>query len=240
MNATPPLDSEQKNNDSEKKLFFLKKTFWKKLWNNVGDILILILVLLFIRGFILSPFQISGKSMEYSLHNKELILTNRLAFGDFFGIDMGDPKRGDVVVFRPPHDRSTFYIKRVIAVPGETIAFRGKKVLVNGVEIKEPYINCARFEDNRELDNWCNYDNVNQREPWTVPENTYFLMGDNRNNSTDSRSCFSSCQTGISPFVPEEDIVGKAWVVLWPLFGTEGAPGPSGLRFAPNFSYDQL
>lgn len=113
------------------------------------------------------------------------------------------PRRGEVIVFRPPVDPKNEYIKRVIATPGETVEIKDGKVFINGVPLKEPYIK----EPPR-------YTMV----PRVVPADSYFVLGDNRNYSADSH---------IWGMVPAQNIVGKAWLIYWPATNWGLAPNYS-------------
>jgi signal peptidase I len=130
-------------------------------------------------------FRIEGQSMEPNLHDGEYVLIDKISY------QLHAPERGDVIVFVPPNNERD-YIKRVIGLPGDTVEIRGGQVYVNGVALDEPY-----------LKNLINNDMPAQ----TVEEGRYFVMGDNRNNSSDSRS-FGA----ITP----HSIVGRAWLVYWP------------------------
>jgi len=130
-------------------------------------------------------FRIEGQSMEPNLHDGEYVLIDKISYL------LHPPERGDVVVFAPPNNERD-YIKRVIGLPGDTVEIRGGQVLVNGVALDEPYLQ--------------NRTNV-EMPARSVEEGRYFLMGDNRNNSSDSRS-FGA----INP----QSIVGRAWLVYWP------------------------
>ncbi len=187
---------------------------------NLAVILVLVLV---IQKWIIAPFDVSGASMCNTLneidgecHNGygEKIIINEatLAFNK--------PERGDIVVFKAPGQKDKYFIKRVIGLPGETVEIRGGKVYVTdsekkSFELDEKYLN----EDNR--NNTRSYfDNLTVFE---VPKEHYFLLGDNRQASTDSRSCFQSSvskdcvEHSENAYVPEKSIRGKAWVVWWPL-----------------------
>jgi signal peptidase I len=130
-------------------------------------------------------FRIEGQSMEPNLHDGEYVLIDKISYL------LHSPERGDVVVFTPPNnDRD--YIKRVIGLPGDTVEIKGGRVLVNGVVLDEPYLSGAIHSD---------------MPAQVVEAGHYFVLGDNRNNSSDSRA-FGS----ITP----QSIVGRAWLVYWP------------------------
>ncbi len=129
--------------------------------------------------------RVDGYSMEPSLHNGEFIIVNRLAYR------FGSPQRGDVIVFLYPRDPTQEYIKRVIGLPGDRVRIAAGEVYVNDELLNEPYIAAApRYQSQ-----------------WIVPENSLFVLGDNRNNSSDSHNW--------GP-VPMEDVIGRAVVVYWP------------------------
>jgi len=129
--------------------------------------------------------RVDGFSMEPTLKSGEFVVVNKLAF------KLGSPKLGDVIVFHYPRDPEQEYIKRVIGVPGDHVVVSNGKVFVNDQEIEEAYIAAAP---------------VYQSE-WIVPENSLFVLGDNRNNSSDSHNW--------GP-VPMENVIGKAIFVYWP------------------------
>jgi signal peptidase I len=110
------------------------------------------------------------------------------------------PRRGEVLVFEYPRDMSKDYIKRVIALPGETVAINDGQVFVNGTLLDEPYLD--------QIPTTCRgEDACNNGQPVTVPPGAVFVMGDNRNNSSDSREWGA---------LPLDGIIGKAWVSYWP------------------------
>ena len=186
-----------------------------------------LLIFVTVRAVVLN-FKVDGTSMLPTLENGEMILVNRNAyreldladFVDWFPgvaeqnwfriIDWGTPTRGDVVVFTPPEpgDQKP-YIKRVIGLPGDRVQVTNNEVLVNGIALDEPYT--GDYSNDCETVSNFPYCDV------TVPEGHFFMMGDHRNNSQDSR--FFSV-------VPEEQIIGKAWLVYWPMdnFGTVDHP----------------
>ena len=129
---------------------------------------------------------VQGMSMEPNLHTEERVLVIKAAYW------FGDPQHGDVIIFESPREQSDVLVKRVIALPGEWIEIKDGQVYVDDVQLEEPYI-----------------DSTNRDYPRTqVPENSYFVMGDNREHSSDSRSW---------GMLPRENIIGKAWLCYWPL-----------------------
>ncbi|HZG58682.1 signal peptidase I [Paenibacillus sp.] len=150
-----------------------------------------------IRLFLFSPYIVDGPSMRPSFHTGERIIVNKILY------DLREPRRGEVVVFHSGYDAD--YIKRVIAVPGETVEVRGDVVLVDGVRLPEPYI---RAEVDAAAASGGSYNRKGDFAAQTVPEGHVFVMGDNRSNSHDSRDI---------GFIPYEEIVGRADVVIWPI-----------------------
>ncbi|MCD6109358.1 signal peptidase I [bacterium] len=198
---------------------------------DIGLNLLIVFGLVFIiQSFIASPFKVSGPSMCDTINNLngecvrdygEYIIVNKLIYQDFFGWSLSKPSRGDIIVFRPPHNKDQFYIKRIIGLPGDTIKLiDGKVYLFNsehetGYELPEPYLN--------DTNSGHTDPSTNRVTTFNVPEGMYFVMGDNRKQSTDSRSCFRDIFEGgcrgdqQAYYVPRENIQGKASVVLWPL-----------------------
>lgn len=181
-----------------------------------------------IQNFIASPFKVFGPSMCDTLNEidgecaqgyGEYIIVNKLVYQNFFGWSMNKPDRGDIIVFHPPHTDKDFYIKRIIGISGDTIKLiDGEIFLFNdeyetGYELPEPYLN--------ETNSSNTLPSTNRVTTFTVPEGEYFVLGDNRQASTDSRSCFrdafqGGCRGEEAYFLPRENIEGRAWVVLWP------------------------
>ena len=152
------------------------------------EVIVTALVLAFlIKTFVVGNFWIPSESMVPTIEvNDKVIVTN-------FSYWFEGPKRGDVVVFRYPLDTKKDYIKRCIGLPGETVEFRDSKLYVNGQLVEEPYLpEGLVFED---------------YGPIEVPEGQYFMCGDNRNHSSDSR---------VWGFVEKRLIIGKAQVIYWP------------------------
>ena len=164
-------------------------------------VVLALLIVMPIRWFIAQPFIVSGASMEDTFYNNEYLIVDQLTYR------FEEPKRGDVVIFRYPRDPSTFFIKRVIGLPGETISIEGKTVIIQndeypgGVAINEPYI--SDMEEETFLTQ-------------TLRDGEYFVMGDNRDHSSDSRKWGS---------LKEEEIVGRALLRLFPLTRADILPG---------------
>jgi signal peptidase I len=182
------------------------------------------LVVLVVRGFIVEPFKIPSGSMLPTLDVGDFILVNKFAYGlrspigYYKLIDLGKPKRGDVIVFRYPEDPSIDYIKRVIGVPGDKIVYRNKQLWINDqkIELKDlhPYEQDKRFEELEEflgnVDHHIllskDYNYLAQPQEYRVPAGHYFAMGDNRDNSKDSRYW---------GFVPDANLKGRAFFIWW-------------------------
>jgi len=155
----------------------------------VESVLVAVVLALIIRFFLFEPFYIPSGSMEPTLQVEDKIIVNKLVYR------FKDPERGDIVVFQHPMlDPKLDYIKRVIGLPGETLEIKDSTVYINGEPLKEDYLP----EDLRFMD----------FGPVTIPENSYFMMGDNRNNSQDSR---------VWGTLPREYIIGKAFLIFWPM-----------------------
>ena len=178
-----------------------------------GLILIALALALIIKSFLIQAFFIPSQSMEETLMVGDRVLVNKLVY------NFRDPRRGEIVVFEnpmlPEEDRNPLsafwhwlteglgfsadpnkdFIKRVMGTPGDTMELKGGRVFVNGEHIREPYL--GRNEDRSDFG------------PFKVPDDTFFMMGDNRANSQDSRS------PAVGP-VPRGKIVGKAFIILWP------------------------
>jgi len=158
---------------------------WKRFVLDILETIILAVVLYFGINAISARVRVDGLSMNPTLQHGEYILVSRMSYR------IGEPQRGDIIVFSIPGDQSQDLIKRVIGLPGETITIRNNEVLVNGEKLNEPYIAQSPIYSGE----------------WTVNEGQLFVLGDNRNASKDSH------QWGL---LPEENIIGKALVIYWP------------------------
>ena len=206
-------------------------------------------IVLVLRSFLLEPFQIPSGSMKPTLEVGDFILVNKFAYGirlpviDTKVIDVGDPQRGDVMVFRYPSNPSINYIKRVVGLPGDRITYtQDKRLLVNGQSVAESLLGVEPGSLGRtlvyreklgEVEHLIRkqiHRNVRAGDEWQVPQGHYFMMGDNRDDSNDSRYWRDSAIAQESwGMVPDRNIVGKAFAV-WLSW-----PDPK-LRSLPNFS----
>lgn len=188
-----------------------KHSIWFHLFDVFLNIVIIVAIVVAIRTFLVSPFQVQGNSMLDTLENNEYILINKLAY------HIGSPDRGDVVVLKPPSDNDRHYVKRVIGVPGDEVILRGGKVYVQKMgsneeeELDEPYLN----DENKDK-TYPTRENQQGEMRYTVPPGHYFVLGDNRTGSSDSRS-FAATDDSPQYFVPEESIKGRVWFILLPI-----------------------
>ncbi|MCS7214195.1 MAG: signal peptidase I [Candidatus Calescibacterium sp.] len=166
------------------------------------DVAIAVILALFVRTFLIQAYKIPTGSMVPTLLVGDHIILNRLSYGirlPYFGyiVKWSDIQRGDVVVFEFPNDKSKDFIKRVIALEGEEVEIRNKKVYINGQQIEDKW---GFFSDNNiypSRDNW---------GPERVPKGHIFVLGDNRDESNDSR---------FWGFVPKESVKGKAFIIYF-------------------------
>lgn len=149
-------------------------------------------IFLIVYLLILRPHKIKGQSMDPNFPDAEYLLTEKVTY--YFN----EPKRGDVIVFKPPISEDEF-IKRIIGLPGETVSVRGGKVYINGELLKEDYLDPAIYTNAGSF--------LAEGEEYKVPDGLYFVMGDNRPHSSDSRSW--------GP-IDKKSMAGRAWIVYWP------------------------
>lgn len=186
---------------------------WFHILDVAFNIVVIVAIVAGIRTFLVSPFQVEGSSMVSTLENSEYIIINKLVYF------IGTPQRGEIVVFRPPNDPKKYYVKRVIGLPGDEVVIRGGNVYIKAVgkekeeRLDEPYLNAGNqgktyrhppgSGDPREID-------------YIVPTDHYFVMGDNRQGSLDSRS-FMMNDGETSPYVQRSSIKGRVWFVALPI-----------------------
>lgn len=150
----------------------------------IVETLLLTLFIFWIVNTATGRFRIEGHSMLPTLNEGEYVIIDKLSYY------LDEPERGDIIVLRFPNDRSRDFIKRVIGLPGDHIEIAEGRVMVNGETLDEPYINAQPTYSGS----------------WDVPDEQFFVLGDNRNNSSDSHNW---------SYLPEDDIVGKAWLIYW-------------------------
>jgi signal peptidase I len=171
-------------------------------------IIIAVLLALFIRQFAVQAFTIPSGSMMDTLLIGDYILVNKFLYGPELPFTekhlpgIREPQHGDIIVFKYPNDETRDFIKRIVAVGGDTIQVRDNRVLLNGRPLDEPYVKPGSFTP--ASSGTCSY--AYACEPLTVPAGSYFVMGDNRDNSQDSRYW---------GFVRREKIRGKAFLIYW-------------------------
>jgi signal peptidase I len=195
----PPFGDIDVNDDRDIQIHRPEQASRRGLWSEgrllLRDLLFALMIAALVVVFVVQPVKVEGTSMLPRLHDGERIFVNKLVYYDDY---RWAPKieRGDIVVFWYPDDPSKSYIKRVVGLPGDTIELREGTVRINGTEVDESYLD-PRF-------------NVSPKSqaPVYVRPNYYFVMGDNRDNSSDSRSW---------GLVPKKYVYGKALFRYWPL-----------------------
>lgn len=228
---TKPTETHHTWKDVFKAFFRRHKNSFLFIADVALNVVLVVGLVIVVRTFLFSPFEVSGISMcdtfNYSngqcqTGRGDFIIVNKAIYQNVFGWQVSLPKRGQVVIFRPPKNHEEFLIKRVIGLPGETVELKDGDVYIKnaehpqGIKLEEPYLN-----DRNQGNTHPTFQNYTV---FQVPENSYFVMGDNRTNSSDSRACFKQkpsdgdCgENGNVPYITMKDIEGKAWILLWPL-----------------------
>jgi signal peptidase I len=177
---------------------------WHQVIKEYAEALIIALILaFFIRSFVVQAFKIPSGSMLETLQIGDHLLVNKFIYGvqapftDFTIIPVSEPKFRDIIVFEFPEEPSKDFIKRVIGLPGDKIEIRDKAVYRNGKKLQEPYVQYTDPNIVPKRDNF---------GPVVVPEDKYFVLGDNRDESYDSR---------FWGYVKKEKIKGEAWIIYW-------------------------
>jgi len=174
------------------------------------SIVIAVILALFVRTWVVQAFKIPTGSMENNLLIGDHLLVNKFVFGPTASsveralLPVREPRRGDVVVFKYPDEPERDFIKRVIGLPGETLELRSKKVYINGQALDEPYVHF--LEPASDAQEVTSFDVRERYGPVRLPEGQYFVMGDNRDNSQDSRYW---------GFLPGHYIKGRALMIYW-------------------------
>jgi signal peptidase I len=185
-----------------------RQGIWTESLRLARDIFLIIVVFILFGVFAVQPVVVEGTSMLPQLNDGERLLVNKLVYYKIQGVSWGHLERGDIVVFWFPKEPDKSYVKRIIGLPGEMIEVRNGKVFIDGQELNEGYLDT---EHNQSLPSF---------PPKRVEEHHYFVMGDNRDNSSDSR------YWGL---VPEKYIYGKAFFRYWK---------PSNMGFLEHGPYD--
>jgi signal peptidase I len=186
-----------------------RQGLWSEAFKLFRDIFLIIVVFILFGVFFVQPVVVEGTSMLPELHDGERLLVNKLVYYKIQSVSWGHIERGDIVVFWFPNDPDKSYVKRVIGLPGEVVEVRAGKVFIDGRQLEEDYLDS---EHNQSLPSW---------PAKRVDEHHYFVMGDNRDNSSDSR------YWGL---VPEKYIYGKAFFRYW---------RPSNAGFLEHGEYDK-
>lgn len=188
LNETEP-DIQQPVAAEEAKKTESKKSVGREIFEWIMVFVVAITAALAIRTFIFEPVRVDGTSMVNTLHDNEYMVVTKYQYL------FNDPARFDVVICRYPSRGNTNFVKRIVGIPGDTVAVHGGKLYVNGEEVDEPYIDVPMLSETPET---------------LVEEGHYFVMGDNRNNSNDSRSQAVGQLT-------RSQIRGQVRLVAWPI-----------------------
>ncbi|MDP3955039.1 MAG: signal peptidase I [bacterium] len=182
----------------------LLRKLWLFLIDTIQTILLFASLFIVVWIFFFRPFQVNGLSMYPNFHDGEYVLTNLIV------LRFGEPKRGDVVVFKAPTDQDKDFIKRVIGISGNTVSLKNGEVYLNDEKLDESaYLSESVKTYGGSF--------LRDGEAVTVPENSFFVMGDNRSNSSDSREW---------GFVNKTLIIGESTVVYWPINQTRNIKNP--------------
>jgi len=169
------------------------KSALSTIYEIIKTVTFVLLAAFLIRYFLIQPFVVEGQSMEPNFHNQEYLIVEKVSY------KIHEPERGNVIIFRAPSNPEYDYIKRIIALPGETVKIENNTIYINGVKVEENYL------DTNETTL------VGQDEKMTLERtlgpNEYFVLGDNREHSSDSR------EFGL---LEKSEIIGKVWVSVFP------------------------
>lgn len=179
----------------------------KNFYEIFKTIAVMFLLAFVIRAYIVQTFVVEGLSMEPNFHDGEYLLIDKVSYR------FDQPQRGDVVVFISPEDAKLHFIKRVIGLPGEAVEITQNRIFINNNQLQEDYL--RRGEQTLISDNFTNDFKT------VIPQDHYFVLGDNRQNSKDSR---------LIGLIPKQNIVGRSFIVIYPLknFSLVGHPAYAG------------
>lgn len=186
--SAPPdhLEEMSEAQEKEQKSVSLSRTFGGQSFvRDVVETLLLAFIIFLVVNALTGRYQVRGSSMEPTLESGQYLIVGKVRYW------LGDPQRGDIVVFEPPNGAVEDYIKRVVGLPGERIEAHDGAIWINGYRLEEPYLTTG----------------IPYNGAWELGPEEYFVLGDNRPNSSDSQNW--------GP-LPEGNIVGKAWLCYWP------------------------
>ncbi len=169
-------------------------------WELARFVAIAVILVVPIRLFIAQPFIVSGSSMVPTFEDKNYLIVDEISYM------LNDPKRGDVIVFRYPNDPKKYFIKRIMGLPNETVDVDNGTVTITSVEHPDGFVLDQPYVKNQAVG----------KTHFKLEEGEYFVMGDNRNASSDSRSWGA---------LPRKNIIGRAWLRLWPINHIDVFPG---------------
>ncbi|OGZ35006.1 MAG: signal peptidase I [Candidatus Portnoybacteria bacterium RIFCSPHIGHO2_02_FULL_40_23] len=170
------------------------KKFLSFIWEIFKIVVISLAIIIPVRYYLVQPFFVRGASMEPNFDNGEYLIVDELTYR------LREPGRGEVIVFKFPKDTSQYYIKRIVALPGETIEIHDKKIIIYNQGFKEGVVLDESSYLANGLNTWGDIKVI-------LASNEYFVLGDNRGASSDSR------QWGV---LPQKDIIGRVWIRAWP------------------------
>jgi signal peptidase I len=173
------------------------KNIGKFIWDTIKLVVIALLIVVPVRVFIFQPFVVNGQSMEPNYHSADYLIVDEVSYR------LHTPQRGDVIVFKYPKNPTYKYIKRVIGLPGETVEIRNSQIFITANGVAQKLIESS-YLPNLTVESWIKNNNM---EALTLGQDQYFVLGDNRNNSSDSR---------IWGLLPASNIIGKTFVRLSP------------------------
>lgn len=159
----------------------------------IQTIVVALAIFVIVYLFFFQPHQVKGNSMMPNFSNGEYLLTDKITYR------FQEPKKGDVIIFTAPKNQEYEYIKRIIGLPAETIRIEGGEIFINGEKLKEEYLSQKTKTHSGHF--------LKEGQLFTIPEGQYFVIGDNRDHSSDSREWGT---------VPKENIIGRAWLRYWP------------------------
>lgn len=198
------VDDIKENEKTEKK----KRSILSIIMELLVYVFIIFFCLYIFPTYIMERTVVSGESMEDTLHNGESLLVNKLSYR------IGNPERYDIIVFKPKgQEVDEYYVKRIYGLPGETVYIDNNSVYINGNKIEDPYAKDAMDDELVEIGT--------PEQPYTLKEDEYYVLGDHRSVSMDSRYSPDNDEDAPGP-VKKENIVGKVFIRIWPLnkFGT--------------------